>query len=115
MSDFNIDVKDVINGLLKFEEKSKIAIEVYGNTAAKKLEAEAKKNAPWTDRTAMSRQTIEGGTQKNGDNVDVYVAGNTEYFPYLELCNDKKYAILQPTVNKLSPEILKGMNNLLGK
>jgi hypothetical protein len=28
---------------------------------------------------------------------------------------DKKYATLQPAVNKLSPEILRGMNNLLGR
>ncbi|WPC42957.1 HK97 gp10 family phage protein [Clostridium sp. JS66] len=115
MSDFNIDIKDVLEGLLKFETKSKIALELYGDTAAKKLEAEAKKNASWEDRTGQSRQTIQGGTQQNGDNIDIYVAGNTEYFPYLELCNDKKYAILQPTVNKLSPKILKGMDNLLGK
>lgn len=33
----------------------------------------------------------------------------------LELAYDKKHATLQSSVNKLSPEILRGLNNLLGR
>ncbi|MBU3208524.1 hypothetical protein KPL28_02605 [Clostridium algidicarnis] len=95
--------------------KSKAAIGVYADTAGKKLEAYAKNSAPWTDRTGLGRKTIEGGNQWEGDKCHVYVAGNMDYSPYLELCNDKKHATLKPSVDKLSPEILKGMGNLLGK
>ncbi|WP_096635820.1 hypothetical protein [Clostridium cochlearium] len=112
---FKFDIESVLNGLSEFEMKSKAAIGVYADTAGKKLEDHAKKNAPWIDRTGLSRKTIEGGKQWEGDKCNIYVAGNTEQFPYLELAMDKQYSILNPTVNKLSPEILRGMNNLLGK
>lgn len=115
MSQFKFDIEEVINGLANFEMKSKAAIGLYADAASDKLESTAKKDALWTDRTGQSRQTIKGGKQWEGDKCNVYVAGNTRYFPYLELCNDKEYAILKPTIDKLSPEILKGMNNLLGK
>lgn len=115
MSGFNIDIKGILEGLSEFEIKSKVAVGLYGDTAGKKLEAEAKKEGPWTDRTGLSRKTIEGGKKWDGDKCAVYVSGNTQQFPFLELCNDKKYATLQPAVDKLSPEILRGMKNLLGK
>src|SRR5471030_2180724 len=104
----NFNIESVLSGLAEFEIKSRAVIGLYGDTAGKKLETEAKTNGPWTDRTGLSRKTIEGGKQWQGEKCVVYVAGNTEQFPYLELANDKKYATLQPAVNKLSPEILRG-------
>ncbi|NOH14871.1 hypothetical protein [Clostridium cochlearium] len=112
---FKFDIEDVLNGLSEFEMKSKVAIGVYADTAGKKLEEHAKKNGPWIDRTGLARKTIEGGKEWEGDECIVYVAGNMEYSPFLELCNDKQYATLKPAVDKLSPEILRGMSNLLGK
>ncbi|WP_354088145.1 hypothetical protein [Clostridium algidicarnis] len=112
---FNFNIESVINGLSEFEMKSKAAIGVYADTAGKKLEDHAKNNTKWTDRTGLSRKTIEGGKQWEGDKCNVYVTGNTEQFPYLELAMDKQYSILKPTVNKLSPEILKGLNKILEK
>jgi hypothetical protein len=110
-----LDIQSVLTGLTEFEVKAKVAIELYANTAAKKLENEAKNNGPWTDRTGLSRKTITSGTQWDGNKCGIFISGNTAQFPYLELAMDKKYATLQPAVNKLSPEILRGMNNLLGR
>lgn len=98
----------------EWEAKSMVALDIYGDTAGKKLEAEAKRSAPWTDRTGLSRKTIQGGSRWEGSKCVVYLSGNTPQFPYLELCHDKKYAVLQPTIDKMSPEILKGLKILLG-
>lgn len=113
--DFDLDIDDLVNGLADFDDKMKVAISIYADAAGEKLEAEAKDNAPWTDRTGLSRETIEGGNEWDGDECYIYVAGNTDYFPFLELCHDKKYATLKPSLDKLSPEIIKGMENLLRK
>lgn len=112
---FKINCEDILKGISEFEIKSKIAVDIYADTAAKKLEAKAKQDAPWIDRTGLTRKTIEGGKQWQGDKCNVYVAGNTEQMPYLELAHDKKYAALKPSVETLSGEILRGMVNLLGK
>lgn len=110
-----IDIEGLLQGLASFENRSMAAMKIYGDTAGKKLEKEAKNGAPWTDRTGLSRKTIQGGSQMQGDKCVVYVAGNTQQFPYLELAHDKRFATLQPSVNKLSPEILRGLRNLLGR
>lgn len=107
------DIEDVLNGLLTLDSRATAGMKIYGDTAGKKLEAEAKKSAPWTDRTGLSRKTITGGSEMQGSKCVVYVAGNTAQFPYLELANDKKYSTLNPAVNKLSPEITRGLRNLL--
>lgn len=111
----HIDIEGVLQGLATFENRAMAAMKLYGDTAGKKLEKEAKDGAPWIDRTGLSRKTIQGGSQMEGDKCTVYVAGNTEQFPFLELAHDKKYATLQPSVDKLTPEILNGLNNLLGR
>ena len=43
-----------------------------------------------------------------------YVAGNMDYSIWLELANEKRYAILHPTLLAMSSDILEGMRNLLG-
>lgn len=110
-----VDIEGVLNGLVDLGTRTQIGMKVYGDSAGKKLEGYSKSNAPWTDRTGLSRKTIEGGSQMDGDKFVVYVAGNTQQMPFLELCHDKKYATLQPAVNALSPEILRGLKNLLGR
>ncbi|MBD5639663.1 hypothetical protein HYI18_13925 [Clostridium botulinum] len=115
MREFEINIDGVIDGLSEFEIQSKTAISRYADIAAKKLEEDAKKNAPWKDESGKDIETIKGGKEWKGDKCNIYIAGNKDYYSSLELCNDKKYAILKPTIDKLSPQILKGMSNLLGK
>ena len=115
MSELEVNIDDVIDGLSEFQMQSKTSIGMYADIVAKNMEEDAKKNAPWKDQSGMDTETIKGGKQWEGDKCNFYVSGNMECYPFLELCNDKKYAILKPTIDKLSPQILKGMSNLFGK
>lgn len=115
MSELEVNIDDVIDGLSEFQMQSKTSIGMYADIAAKNMEEYAKKNAPWKDQSGMDTETIKGGKQWEGDKCNFYVSRNMECYPFLELCNDKKYAILKPTIDKLSPQILKGMSNLFGK
>lgn len=109
------DASDLFEGLTSFEDKMERAVEIYGDTAGKKLEAIAKVEAPWENHTGNARKTITGGSEWDGDKRRIYVAGNMDYSVYLELAMEKKYAILWPTVLKTSTEILNGLANLLNK
>ena len=64
------------------------------------LEAEAKRNAPWTDRTSNARQGLQGGAAFDGSDIVIYITHTMEYGIYLELANAAKYAILMPTIDK---------------
>ncbi|OAA91257.1 hypothetical protein [Clostridium ljungdahlii] len=144
MSGFKFDATDLLRKIAENGEvnnKMKSAVGVYCDSEGKKMEGYAKNNAPWQDRTGNARQTIKGGFQwEDESKCKSYVAGNMEYSPYLELAhakgksgddevgmevgpsfaqlelaNEGKYAVLRPTVRKLTPKFVSGMANLLGK
>lgn len=115
MGSFKIDPSNLLKGLSDLDQRKHKAIDKYADAAGKKLKAEAKRNAPWTDRTGLARQTISSGKEWENDKCNIYVAGNQKYSPYLEFANEKKYAILYPTLKKLEYEIIQGMNKILEK
>lgn len=96
------------------ERKIKAAVGLYANTAAQKLEGEAKRNKIWIDRTSVAKNTIQGSSGWRGDNAVVTLAGNVDYFIFLELAMGKKYAILAPTMQMHSNEILSGYKKVIG-
>lgn len=112
---FSVDSSDFLRGLESAQHRVKAAVELYADTAGKKLEAEAKKSAPWINRTGNARQTIQGGYTWRGDTCVIYVAGNMDYSVFLELCNEKRYATLWPALHKLEPQILRGFERLFDR
>ncbi|EKQ52756.1 MULTISPECIES: hypothetical protein [unclassified Clostridium] len=108
------DIENIITGLGNFEAKVKEIIDIYGDIAAKELEEEVKDNLSYSSKTVELANEIESGKEWTGDNCIIYVAGNKQEFVNLELANDKRYAVLKPAIDKLSPEILRNMDNLLG-
>jgi hypothetical protein len=89
------------------------ALGLYAHTAAKKMEASAKTDAPWTDRTTNARQSIAGDHFWRGSSLVVRLSGGMEYSVYLELAHEKRYATLQPTIARYASEILAGYQKLV--
>ena len=92
-------VKNTFNPKIA-EQKMKAALGLYANTAAKKLETEGKRNAPWIDRTSNARNSIQGDHKWEGNRLAIILSGNVNYFVYLELAMEKKYSILLPTIER---------------
>lgn len=65
----------------------------------------AKENAIWIDRTGNARQGITSVDMSEGNVVKFYLTIGVDYGIWLELANDGKYAILQPTMTVFEPEI----------
>lgn len=97
----------------KAAKQVRAAIGAYADTAAKKMEAEAKRNAPWQDRTGNARNSIQGNFGWQGNKAVISLSGNKEYSVYLELAHEKKYAILKPTIDRNAPEVIKGYQKLV--
>lgn len=76
----NFDASSFLSGMTEANLKMRFAVEKYGETAAKKLEAYAKENRPWTDRTSNARNSIQGfsGWGEVSGNVTLEETGETK-------------------------------------
>lgn len=109
-----LDPSDFLNNLSNIELKVMQGTRLYAETASQKLVTYAKQNRPWHDVTALSRQTISAEVQSSGANQKIILkGGTTEHFIYLETANTGKYAIIKPTMIKLSPGIIKGWQKVI--
>lgn len=113
MATIRIDSKQLLKRLENAETKSQLAIRMFAQEGAKKFENYAKINRPWTDRTGQARQRLVGWVETFSDKVRIHIGHGVDYGVYLELCNEKRYAILQPTVNACSKEVIQGFNKLM--
>ena len=105
------DFSDLDRGLermLKVDE----ALGMYCDTKAQDFQNYAKQNRPWTDRTNHARQTLKGEAKKMNFGWRIQLSHGVDYGLWLELANEKKYAIVEPTIRLKSPEVIKGMNKL---
>ena len=92
---FKFDANNLIKGLAEREIKTRAALGLYADTVAKKMETHAKSNKPWVDRTGRAKQSLNSSWKWVGDVARVELSHGVYYGIYLELCNEKKYAIIK--------------------
>lgn len=113
--DFRIDFNDLLGGLNRFDSKAEIAMAMYVDTAALTLQDYMRDNAPWTDRTGQARQRLTATASKVAKGYQITLAQGVDYGVFLELAHEKRFAIIQPTINTKGPEVMSGFKNLLGR
>ena len=101
------------DGLKQMSERAEAAILMYAKDQSKALESQMKQKAPWTDRTTMARKSLRGEAEKTDNGVRITLSHGVDYGKWLELAHEKRYAILEETVQNVSPEILSGFTELL--
>lgn len=101
--------------LLTLKSRADSAIDGAFSSAAQALEADAKLNAPWTDRTGNARRTLTGESRCVPMGMKrLSVIGKMQYSPKLELFYDGRYSILFPTVLKNVGEVLRDVVKAVG-
>lgn len=102
----DIDISDALSGLSAFAGNSILCAEAVGRRASADMEAFAKLNRPWTDRTGNARRTISGVCRRDSSSLSVGVEGHMPYSVFLELGHGFRYSILAPTVHHFAPDVL---------
>lgn len=113
MAGIKFDADDIYSFLQNSQAKSEVAINMYAQEGAKKMESYAKQHRQWTDRTGHARQRLQGWVEKSINKTMIYIGHGVDYGVYLEQAHEKRYEILNPTVNACSNEILKSYKDLL--
>ncbi|HHY95087.1 MAG TPA: HK97 gp10 family phage protein [Firmicutes bacterium] len=96
---------EVVRNLRDWAERRRAAVVALAQDWAGELEARAKKNAPWKDRTGNARNGLTGGVLLGRNEVKITLAHSVSYGVFLELARDGRYAILKPTLDAAVPEI----------
>lgn len=110
---FKFDASKLIKGIAKKEIKTRAALGLYADTVAKQMEAHAKNNYKWTPRSGAAHQRLNGSWKWVGDVARIELSHGVDYGVYLEFCNEKKYAVLRPTIDYISPKAIRGLKNIL--
>lgn len=115
---FEIDYNgsDLKKNLDKMSEKLGVVLLMYSATKASEIQAKMKVNRPWTDRTGMAKATLNAKvSQPDPNTIRITLAYGVDYGIWLELANNKNYAIIAPTINEEGPRIVEDLNNLMSK
>ena len=113
---FEVNATNFLNNLTAVDTRMMQATRLYAETAGAQMEAYAKQNAPWKDITGISRQTISHDVKSERYKQTIILRGGVSaHFPYLELAMGKKYAIINPTLIKMAPGIVRGWKVVIGK
>lgn len=110
------DSSTLKKNLDKMSVKLGAVVLMYAATKASELQSKMKLNRPWTDRTNMAKTLLNAKvSQPNKNTVRITLTHGVDYGIWLELANEKKYAIIAPTVRDEGPRIIEDMNNLMTK
>lgn len=108
-------ITTTLAGLEQVQNKLFDALLLLSKSAAKQMEAYAKQNARWTDRTGNARQKLIGDAEWiNSKTLEVVLAHQMDYGVWLELAHQKKYAILDEALKAKAPELINAYKKLVG-
>jgi hypothetical protein len=103
---------DVKRRMQQYGDDCKAAIVGLAEQFRAEIEADAKVEAPWEDRTANARQTLFSEVESEPGRTTIYLSHEMDYGVYLELNNDGRYAIILPTLEKFYPIIQADLKEL---
>ncbi|MCL2874257.1 MAG: hypothetical protein FWE29_04915 [Defluviitaleaceae bacterium] len=71
-----------------------------GSLAANELQEIAKNEARWDDITGDARRAISGSSSVRGNILTIILTGKTRHSIFLELANERNWAVLFPTLRR---------------
>ena len=104
-----------LNNLTQTENRLLRATRLYAETSAQQMEAYAKQNAPWKDITGISRQTISHDVKSERYKQTIILRGGvSSHFIFLEMGFERRYSIINPTLIKMAPGVVRGWKAVIG-
>lgn len=82
---------------------------------APQVESYARKNAPWKDQTGNARNGLFAETFKIASNHGITLFHSMPYGIWLEVKWSGRYAIIVPTIERMSPKVMGAVQKLLAR
>lgn len=81
-------------------------VRAQAERVARDMQAYAQANAPWEDRTGDARAGLTASVGVEGDDVVISLYHTVDYGIWLEVRWGGQYAIIQPTIEHFSEELM---------
>lgn len=105
-----------INSRLKSGHKKTMrAAEITANRWSPRVESYMKLNAPWTDQTGNARNGLAARPYRDKNEIGIILFHQVDYGVYLETRWSGRYAIINPTIEYMSPRIMDDLENLMDR
>lgn len=106
---------EMMKRLTQLENRIQWAIKQVALFWGPKLEAYAKENRPWQDRTNAARSSLHYFIEElSAYQVKLYLAHGVQHGLYLETSYAGKFSIIFPTIQRHLPEIRKMLEEVFG-
>ena len=100
----------------RMAEKAGAVILQYCQTKAPIIEAEMKGTRPWKDQSGGAKATLNVRVSNPEPNiVRMTLAHGKDYGIWLELANEKNFAIIEPTLRYSGPEVVEELQGIFEK
>lgn len=97
------------HALRQYGDRVLVAVNAVAGRIATVMQNDARRNAPWTDRTGNARIGLFGATERDMAQrlVTIYLSHGPglDYPKWLELAHGGRYAILARTIEQHLPQI----------
>lgn len=110
---FNYDDIKLMSSIKQMEQRALAAIEMKVDTGSQEMQSYAQVNAKWTNRTGEARRRLKCTYSKEKTTYKLKLAHGVKYGIWLELANEKRFAIIPETIQIKGQEIMEDFNNLL--
>jgi hypothetical protein len=107
-------INSAIANIGKEISRTKLGLLAYAQMmAVPQMEAYAKSHRPWHDISGDAKKGLKAGTVISGNKIRIYLCHQVDYGPSLELEHDKRYAIIDPTIEHFVPEIKRNHERIM--
>ena len=114
MADLVWDPSQFVQSCEQYRNKFLVSVLLVCEIASTNMEAYAKTNAIWTDRTGNARQKLKGeAAWVSKDQIMIAVSHHMDYGFWLELAHGRKYKILEQSIEDNVEELYRALRRLL--
>lgn len=110
----DIDAREFLTRAQMINSRLAPGMLLISQTMALKIQQWAQENRAWTDRTGQARQTLNCKAYLEGaHHVVISMRHGVDYGIWLELCNNKRYAILEKAIEAKKSEVFEAWRSFI--
>lgn len=110
------DLSKMEQGFERLAIRTDASVRVLAEQGATKMQNSAKANAKWETRTGQAKRNLKGDVATTLYGYRIILSHGVNYGIWLELANNKKYAIIPQTIRYVGTfEIMPAFNRLMEK